>query len=309
MIVKDITDPASPVVDMDLAFDKLEHYYDNGLPKGKSTGWKGFNKYFQFTPEGQLTIVTGAPTAGKSEWVDSIAINMILNEDWKVLSYTPETHPLEFYLRKLCEKMSGSHFCGSYSNHERMSKESLHMCKEVLKKNFVTIDTSKRVSDIKSILATIRDNNRGKKIDMVIIDPWNKLEHSMIARGESRTELIGKCLTEIQFFARDNGVHFFVVAHPAKPMKKKDGTYPEFTLYDVADSANFYNMIDNGFILMRDQDMKRGGNTVKCTIAKVKNHFYGDEGEHYFDFNRRNGRFSEINFNQPEVKKEVTWAT
>ncbi|MCP3681777.1 MAG: AAA family ATPase [bacterium] len=303
--VGELTKGAARTVDLDEAFNKLEEHYDKGLPPGRSTGWPGFDKFFQFTPEGQLNVATGAPSAGKSEWVDSLAINMMVNYSWKVLSYSPESHPLEFHFRKLCEKISDKHFSGEFTGYERMTKEELHMCKAVFKENFVSIDTNRKVPEIKNILQTIRCENFHKKVDMVILDPWNKLEHSMVNKGESRTELIGKRLTEIQIFARQFGISFWVVAHPAKPVKMKNGDYPNLTLYDVADSAHFYNMVDNGFIFTRDRQSKlNDSGIVKCSIEKIKNRFYGKMGECYFKFDPRTSKFSECLPTEPEEKEE-----
>ena len=63
------------------------------------------------------------------------------------------------------------------------------------------------------------------------------------ARGQAKTDVIGEVLTKVQLFAHEHNISFWIVAHPAKPMKLKDGSMATISLYDVADSAHFYNMI------------------------------------------------------------------
>ena len=299
----------SLIADIDKPFETLRDHYINGVPPGISTGWRGFDDYFLFTPEGQLNVVTGAPSAGKSEWVNSLSINMMISHGWRTLVYSPETHPLEFHLRILCEKLTGKHFSGEYSGHQKMTMEELTMCQAVLKENFVAINAETGISTVDAILKAILFESRAKRINMAVIDPWNKLE-VFRPKGISSTEYIGQSLTKIQIFARKYGISFWVVAHPAKPMKKKDGTYPEFTLYDVADSAHFYNMIDNGFIFTRDRQAKRSGNgIVKCSVEKIKNRLYGKEGDHYFEFDRRCAKFHDAlpPQEEPEEVSKDSW--
>lgn len=101
---------------------------------------------------------------------------------------------------------------------------------------------------------------------VVILDPWNELDH-VRNHDETLTEYVGRAIKTMKRFARKFDVHFVVVAHPAKMQKAKDtGAYPEPTLYDVSDSAHWYNKADLGLIVHRDQD----GSTVR--IAKSRYH-------------------------------------
>ena len=50
--------------------------------KGESTGIDSVDKLFTIAP-GQLSVVTGIPGSGKSEFIDQLMINLARNSGWK----------------------------------------------------------------------------------------------------------------------------------------------------------------------------------------------------------------------------------
>jgi twinkle protein len=68
---------------------------------------------------------------------------------------------------------------------------------------------------------------------IIIIDPWNELEHDR-RQGESETEYIGRAIRTLKRFAKAFQVHICVIAHPTKSVKDGDGNYKMPTLYDIA---------------------------------------------------------------------------
>jgi len=279
------------MLDIDQAFDKVLDLQKNGKIPGISTGWDKFDQYFQFPPMGQLNLITGFPGSGKSEWVDSLAVNMALREDWKIFVYSPENYPSEYHLQKLCEKLIGKPFWGNWSGHQNINEGDILESKTFVKEHFSFVDCHINNSSVDSILNTIFDECMEKQIDMAIIDPWNKLE-SVRDRKITTTEFIGQCLTRIQMFSREKGISFWIVAHPSKPPKLKDGSVASCSLYDVSDSANWYNMIDNGFILYRSWADKTGMDYLtEIKIAKIKDRRYGKCGQVNFKFQPWCSRF------------------
>lgn len=122
---------------------------------------------------------------------------------------------------------------------------------------------------------------------IIILDPWNELDH-VRERDETLTEYVGRAIKAMKKFARKFNVHFVVVAHPAKQMKDKDtGAYKEPTLYDVSDSAHWYNKADFGFIVHRDED----GSTLR--LAKSRYHDkIGKPARINIEFNPATRRFT-----------------
>src|SRR3546814_13516349 len=78
-------------------------------------------------------------------------------------------------------------------------------------------------------ISVIRDGAR-----LIILDPWNELEHKR-GRDETTTEYIGRAIRKVKAFAKRYNVAFWIVAHPTKPQK---GTNQIPSLYDEIGRAS-----------------------------------------------------------------------
>ncbi len=285
------------MLDIPEAMKKLKDMRKNGIPKGISVGWPKFDKYYTIPPVGQLNVLTGFPGSGKSEWLDSVALNLAVANNWRIFYYSPENYPSEYHLQKLCEKFADKPFFGRWMKEDgrslrtNVNDDEIDLFHKLIEKNFAFIDCHINNATIEKVINSIFDECIDKKIDMAIVDPWNKLE-SQKPPNMSETEFVGSCLTRMQMFARENKIQFWVVAHPAKPMKKKDGSFSALSLYDISGSAHWYNMVDNGFIVHRSWDDKVGNtNLNKLVIAKIKDRRYGKCGETTFRFDPASGNY------------------
>jgi twinkle protein len=101
--------------------------------------------------------------------------------------------------------------------------------------------------------------------DMIVIDPWNELDHAK-PREMTLTEYVGWAIRQLKKFAKKYGVHMIVVAHPTKIAKDRDGKVPMPTLYDISDSAAWFNKSDVGIIVHREDGL------TKVRVAKAKYH-------------------------------------
>ncbi|RVX15731.1 Twinkle-like protein, chloroplastic/mitochondrial [Vitis vinifera] len=65
-------------------FDEIDAYYHQalGFELGVATGWRGLNGLYNVVP-GELTIVTGVPNSGKSEWIDALLCNINRSVGWR----------------------------------------------------------------------------------------------------------------------------------------------------------------------------------------------------------------------------------
>ncbi|PHT54916.1 Twinkle -like protein, chloroplastic/mitochondrial [Capsicum baccatum] len=65
-------------------FTEIDAYYHQtiGYELGVSTGWRSLNQLYNVVP-GELTIVTGVPNSGKSEWIDALLCNLNHSVGWK----------------------------------------------------------------------------------------------------------------------------------------------------------------------------------------------------------------------------------
>lgn len=116
-------------------------------------------------------------------------------------------------------------------------------------------------------IAVVRDGAR-----IVVLDPWNELEHKR-GRDETETEYIGRAIRMLKRFARRFNVSLWVVAHPSKPQKGMNG---KPGLYDISGSANWANKADYGLIYHRPDKTVNAGT---LTVVKVRMGLPGKCGE------------------------------
>jgi twinkle protein len=119
----------------------------------------------------------------------------------------------------------------------------------------------------------------------MVIDPWNEMDHYRPS-GLTETEYISRVLTELRRAAREYKCHLFLVAHPTKMAKDKDGNYPVPRPYDVAGSAHFYNKADNCITIWRD--VMNAPQETQVHIQKVRFNSTGKPGvaQLLYDYNK-----------------------
>ncbi|MDQ2787977.1 MAG: toprim domain-containing protein [Chloroflexota bacterium] len=261
-------------------------FYNEGLTPGLSTGWSAVNAVYTVRP-GEFTVVTGEPGMGKSGWVDDLAVNMAEMHDWRIGVYSPENQPVARHIAMLAAKYVGKPFVPGPT--ERMNSEQAAGAFDWLKEHFSFLLPSAPTVDAVLELARILVYQRG--IRGLILDPWNEIDHTRPA-GLTETEHISQSLSRIRSFARQNGVHVWVVAHPTKLTKGADGKYSVATLYDVAGSAHWYNKADNGISVYRDKD--EPGSPTTIFVQKIRFREVGQLGTAQLHYDPPTGRFLDL---------------
>jgi twinkle protein len=289
--------PLQGVLGVDSFDIDIDDLYKNGLQRGDTTGHATFDNLFSFTTS-QLTVITGVPTHGKSNWLEHMCIKLAANNDWKFGVFSPEHYPLQLHFSVLAEKFIGKSF-RDLNKYERMSREELNHAKEFISKSFNWIRPDGDVFTIDAILESAAGLIKRHGIKGLIIDPYNKI--SAPFGSQSETQYINEFLTKLTIFKQKYDIHIFLVAHPRKMQKKENGLYDVPTLYDIAGSANFYNQVDNGITVYRN--FETGLSHVY--VQKVKFRHIGEIGEAVFNYNLQNGRYSEVGEhadNSPYIK-------
>ncbi|KAJ6313851.1 hypothetical protein OIU78_017489 [Salix suchowensis] len=89
---------------------------------------------------GELTLVTGVPNSGKSEWIDALLCNLNESVGWKFALCSMENN-VQQHARKLLEKhLKKPFFDAHYGEYaERMSAEELEVGKQWLSDTFYLI--------------------------------------------------------------------------------------------------------------------------------------------------------------------------
>ena len=263
--------PVEGVLTMDELFPIVEEYYNNGYPKGCAAGIGEFDEYLNFSG-GQVTVVTGVPGSGKSEFIDWVCTSLARNHNWKftILSFE---NPAAIHVTKLMEKFIGLSFNFRKNPQHRMNRDEFEEGIRLTDRYFSFIDITQTDVTIEGILSKCRELVLRTGIKGIIIDPWNYIEHKIPA-GYTETQYISEALSLIKDFAIRNDVHVFVIAHPKKMQKDQKGNHLIPTMYDISGSAHFFNKADNGISVHRDYEK----NLVDIHIQKVRFSWLGHLG-------------------------------
>jgi hypothetical protein len=269
--------------------DKLYDIRDRGYVRGESTGWQNLDPFYTVM-KGQFTVVTGMPSSGKSQFVDAMMINLANSKKWKFAVFSPENYPAEMHYHQLVEKHSGKRLFD-------LKNDELDESIKFISNHFYFIDAVEDEINLEMILDKTEQLKTEKNIDGLIIDPWNEIELNK-PKEINDTEFIGICLRKCRKFARRNNIHLWIVCHPTKMQKDKDGNYPIVELYDCAGSAHWRNKADNGICVHRDM----ASNAVAILIQKIKYRYTGKTGEAHFVFNQFCGRYEPVSSDEKELE-------
>lgn len=262
---------------------EMMNIYENGITPGLGTLHSNLNNIVTFET-GRLCLFTGIPGHGKSEFVNEICENLNILHGWKTVFYSPETWPVTTHIKNLAERISGKSMFGI----NRMSVAEMTDVVDYVDENFKFILSKDEEYSLDNILDVARGAIRRHGVKIVVLDPWNRIEHQITA-GEPETNYISRMLSKISNFAQKNDVLFILVAHPRKIMKK-NGLFEVPTLYDISGSANFFNKADYGITVYRNFQL----NMVQVYVQKVKFRHLGSVGSASFLFNSINGRYHPI---------------
>lgn len=265
--------------------DVLE-LYRQGLPKGESTGWPSVDKHYTVLP-GMLTVVTGWPGSGKSEWVDALTMNLA-EKGWRFLMASFENQPTRFHLAKLLEKHVRLPFGNGPT--QRMTEDQIAEAMEWVNKHygFLNYETAISVPDVME--AAMHWQLDGPGNCGLVIDPWNELEHSRPA-NQTETEYISDTLRRLRMFARNTEMHVWIVAHPQKLQRDQSGKLPIPRPDSISGSQHWWNKADYAVTVHRDQ--MEGSQEVEIHVQKVRWKHTGQVGFVTLKYDRVTGRYND----------------
>jgi twinkle protein len=268
--------------------ERVKDLHKRGLPPGDKTGWPSLDKHYTVVP-GQMTIITGWPGSGKSEWLDALLVNLS-RQGWKLAMFSPENHPVELHIAKILEKLSGKPFGAGPT--ERMTPEDVDEYSDDLEQSFGFIEQpSEDALTIQAVVEAAQpflNKHEGEKRGLVI-DPWNELEHWR-PQGLSETEYVSKTLSFIRNWGRRNKVHVWIVAHPQK-MKREEGKLPIPRPDMISGSQHWWNKADAAITVWRDFD-QMDSQVVDIYVQKIRFKHVGRPGLVTLNYDRVTGRYS-----------------
>jgi twinkle protein len=228
---------------------------------------------------GTLTVFTGYANAGKSTVVEGM-VGSCLKRGIPVCLASFETRRKSILVNGLrCSMLGmGTH---ELPNADTRACDALIGSKLHLIMQSVDEDEEMNLEHFLDLcrIAVLRHGAR-----VVVLDPWNELEHRM-RQGESETFYIGRALRAVIRFATTYDVAFWIVAHPTKPF---EGKQKMPTLYDISGSANWANKPDFGLSYHRGPN-----NTAELAVTKVRKGLPGRRGSVKVEYDYRQSRFVE----------------
>jgi len=286
--IKDVISNAVPVpvkgiIEAGNIYAEIRTLWEQGIQQGRLIDQNIIDEYISWET-GRLAIVTGVPSSGKSEFVDYLVCKLNVKYGWKAAFFTPENYPLKFHYSKLFEKLIGKKFSQNTTDEIEWA-----LAYDYIRQNFFYILNEEDFT-VKSILDSARILVKTRGIKVVVIDPYNKLEHKYT---DSETQYISKFLDQLILFAKMNDVLVFLVAHPKK-MNKTNGKTEVPSLYDISGSANFYNKTDYGITVHRKTDDQNVMlNEIEVYFQKIKYKHLGKQGIISLNYDYITGRFNQ----------------
>ena len=266
----------------EFADETLRLYRGDSTPSF-STGWSKLDKHYRVRP-GELSVVTGTPNAGKSQWLDALMVNLADNHGWNFAICSFENSPPR-HIANLAEIHGRAPFWEGPTL--RMSEADLTTEISWIAERFFFIRADDEAPTVDWILETARAAVMRHGINGLIIDPYNEIEHKRPG-NMTETEYVSELLGKVKRFAQGHGVHVWFVAHPAKPMRTSAGTIPKLTLYDISGAAHWANKADVGIVIDRNWDT--GETSVQ--VKTVRNREVGQVGEVRLKFDKATGRYT-----------------
>ena len=259
--------------------DDITDFVRHGFKKGYQVGLSNFDRIFS-TYTGQFITVTGIPSSGKSDFVDQMVVGYNANYGWKTAFASPENVPTYLHAHKLMRKT----WQGMPSK-EDIGTDKWNQVADHCNSNYFHIDMERYT--LESVLKKGAELVKRKGIKCLVIDPFNKIR-DVDCKTEDVNRYTMEYLTKIEVFAKKYDVLVFVVAHPTKMYKDKDGKIEEPTMYSIKGGGEWYDASYHGLLVHRDYENK----TVKCKVLKVKFQNLGEnQAEAHFKWEPKSGCF------------------
>lgn len=276
----------------------LDDLPDRPISETWKTGFYDWTGKVALSP-GTVSVVTGLPGSGKTMLWAQIWNYIVAKYDFVALVASFECAPKPHYRRYLREFFAR---CRESEMNERQLMEAdqfigAHYRFLVHPEETPTLDWFLKMAE----LAVAREG-----VKIVQLDPWNRLE-SQRGPKETEPEYVGRCLRTLSVFAKDTGCHVQIVAHPAKRDSRRRDLAPE--LEDISGAMNWWNMVDQGFVVHREKLWDKGGQ--RCFDSKFYHRKARFEELGYpcaldLRFNWKTRVFESVTPDQPQDEEETS---
>jgi twinkle protein len=283
--IKEILDsavayPIAGLSDASTYQDRLNDLFAKGTGKGFSTGYSSVDSVYTVAPA-QLTVVTGYPSSGKSNFVDQVMVNLARGADWKFAICSFENQP-EIHISRLMEIYTKKRF---FDGKDRMTDADKERAFKFVNDHFLFIDTNgEEPSTLESILDRARVAVKRMGVRGLVIDPYNYIE--LDKSNSTETEAISNMLTKVQKFCKAHDVHTWFIAHPSK-INRSGVEQPRPDGMSISGSMAWWAKTDCGVTVHRKDDY------VEIAVWKSRYRWVGTQGETTLLYNKVSGTYEE----------------
>jgi twinkle protein len=263
----------------------LVNLWEEGYPEGFDTGWSNMDEHFIWHP-GMVTLITGEPGSGKTTFLKNLLVALSERHDWSHLIYSAEEANATFAMTDLMSIVSGKSFFNT-PNSPRITRQEIEDLTPFMTSHFKYYKLSENDGTVETIIEKAKEMVQRHGIRGLVIDNMSTVERGIKGNDSNRHHAIGNMMRDIRAFAREYGVHVWLVAHPKKLSKLGNGKYEVPTGYDVGDSSHYYNAPDVGVTVYRNRETKQ----TEIHWWKIRFRFSGQEGIDFFTYDLANSRY------------------
>jgi twinkle protein len=226
---------------------------------------------------GAFMVVSGLPGAGKTAWTLQLGYNMARTHGWRiaVASFEMRISPT------LRDMLRGFHIG---LPRRVWSKPGIAEADAFIEDRFCFIALAPgdedAEADIDWVIDRARDAVWRHGIDMLVIDPWNEVEHERRPE-ESAADYANRAIQSLKRFANSHDVCTVVVAQPTEATAVAFKQGDPVSLYDISDGATWANKAEFGVIITRKSMQDT---LTEVAIRKVKFRGTGRCGEAYLAY-------------------------
>ena len=192
---------------------------------------------------GQVNLLTGYGNHGKSAWLKWYLVCRAILFGEKYALFPPEEGGADEFYLSLMEIVLGCDL--TPNNRNRPSMDKINECFEFVRKHFFYIYPKEVMPTPEYIKERCMYLMFTEGISGLVIDPFNQLTNDYTLYGGRVDLYLEKVLSDLDRFANNNDLFFWIVAHPTKTLKNKDGGYDAPTEYDIAGGAMWNNKVYN----------------------------------------------------------------
>jgi twinkle protein len=229
-------------------------------PAVMRTGIESVDMKMALPTEGRQIVLTGFPNHGKSTFAMNVIVHTAEHHARKWAIFSPEMEPVEEFALQLAQIYLElpARRLQSKSSLLPASDDEMQRAGEWMRNRiwFLSNDSEDEPPTLDMILGKLRDCALRYGITDFLIDPFNEIEQDTAKQTE--TQFIGRALQRFKAFGKRHGVNQWIIAHPAKPSRDKNGAIAGAPgPYDINGSAHWANKADLGITIHTPGDISQ----------------------------------------------------